>query len=196
MIPDAYRHDPLTSATAAALNDLLARWYADDTWDQAPTLWLIVRHDDPSGVLAQGLIPLPLDGGVWVGHPAHRVLAVIAKATAMVGLPAGVPAGAQVVGVVMTCEAWGLRYDGLTPEQMRDAEQWARDHSLSEHPDRIEVKTVTAVDTAGFRYFVQHGRGEPRPDEIKVDVGDPRNHLHGRLTDGLTALLAAATAHA
>lgn len=55
----------------------------------------------------------------------------------------------RAVAVGLVAEAWSVRCAQLSPEQEKHAE----DHGLSDHPDRIEIVTVTLEHTEGHRQW-------------------------------------------
>lgn len=186
MIPAEYR-DPLTAATMEALTRYLTEHVQGDVWDECPELLVLSRLDTGPSMILQAAAPLGVPDVVWTMAPAHRVLAVVGDALRQIG-PPDLPG--EPVGVTLLSEAWLLELPvDATPEQRREAERWCQTHSIADHPHGKEVKMVTAVDTAGYLYFLQWTRGAARPFTQVTRNDHPGSVVAGRIPDALGGVL-------
>lgn len=190
-----YRVDPIAAATLHFFKERMSEWMAADIWDLPPELVLIVRRYVAGVGIVHAHFPFGLGANLWVDRPVWKVLAVIAEAVQQIGHPIDLPGDAEVVGVAMLSEGWALR--APDPAAAAVAKAWADEHSISNHPDRVEMKMIMAVDTAGFRYLVEHARGEAEAlSQVDTGLGVRDARLDGRLYDRLSQILDAAVAHA
>lgn len=170
-----------------ALASILAAEAALDQWDARPSIGLIARRGEDFE-----LVPVELNQ-VWELSDPATVLAVIAVAVenrpADIPFPAVLPEGYVLGGTAMMTEGWGLDLKGLTDAEIDAAMELASTHDLGEHPNRVEVKMLAAVDVEGVHYIAHFQRGDDAPS--LVEQSDENKELSGRIYEGLTRLLAA-----
>lgn len=88
----------------------------------------------------------------------------------------------NILGFALVSEAWA--------RMTTAGEDLHSGGPISEHPDRIEIRNVVAVDTAGITYQLIRTRGEDTVYAMRGGSGDPL-HLGGQITEGLRELMEA-----
>ncbi len=156
----------------------------EDHWDGPPHLSLLL--EDPTGrVLTQ---PFPLSTSFWSAAPPYRLLVVIARGIATLGIPFDIPDGCNVVGVAFYAESWMLH----APKDQNGTEppHWDGRLPIRDHPDRVEVKMIGAQTLDGTRYIVIHERGGGSALEARHTPPDsaPEVELQGRILDALALI--------
>lgn len=173
---------------AAALADVLRERTG---WDEPPELCNL-----RVGAGQCEVRPIPLPTAVWASGPPAEVLRQMAAD--LKGGPAHVDVlrrhvPADLYGCAFRAEAWGVQARTGTPEAA-ECLAAARARRLASHPDRIEIRTVWAVDRAGISYDAMQERGS---DEVTSRVvypspGSPEGFagtVFEALDDLVTALL-------
>jgi hypothetical protein len=93
--------------------------------------------------------------------------------------------GMDMLGWMLTNEAWMITGDDTEVGVDRDGNQNEHYVRPSQHPKRIEIRVVTAVDTAGFHYQVMRERVSNRVRMIVDFREDEATKLQGRLFEAL-----------
>lgn len=178
------------TATLEALAALLAAEAALDNWDVAPSVGLLTRRGEDFE-----LVRFEMSEQFWSMSDPVTLVGVLAVAVnhpdrpSWVTIPARIPEGYTLDGVALFTESWGLDLAGMSSGEKAIAEALAESRGVANHPNRIEMKMIGAVDSAGGRYMIQYRRGDDAPHEAAEDHEGVA--LTGRLFDALIALLAA-----
>ena len=168
-----------------AIADLLVAEIKSRTeWDEPPQLSTLY-----AGAGQPRLAKIPLPDEAWAAAGPAEVLTAVADAVTK-GAPilqTVVPAG--LYGVAFRCEAWQLTGVPGT-EHARQAMRDARAHRLKTRPDRIEIRSIFAVDRAGVNYVAVQERGR---DDVLRDIRYPKpgQEPSGAIPDALDRLVAA-----
>jgi hypothetical protein len=146
----------LTKAVVAALVEAV---HAVPVWDAAPVLYRIERQGPKIRLAAVDITP-----EAWsvphTGLRAPEVLEVIAETFEALGVRGLADADRELFGMAFCHEGWTVPDELLEDyHQARQVEQMAGDHMLDRHPQRVEVRMMSAVDRRGLSYLVQHTRG-------------------------------------
>lgn len=176
-----------TDKTLDMLAAVVGAEAALDEWDAPPSVALIVTQDDGRNELVR----FPLSHEFWTQGPVylllHGIAGTVREMLPMEMVREMVPDLRHLVGVALFTEAWGLKASADTPIEERKAQQeWAEEHGISGHPDRVEMKVLTAVGRDGIRYVVEHTRGDTQPSG--ATAGSP-DELNGRVMDALQDIL-------
>lgn len=174
---------PIASVVAEAAIDILARFADSGEWDLPPSIGILVDTDPPM------LLPVELPDEVWkAAHPSRVVqhLAQMIRERHMRILDESTTVTSQrIIGAVLILEAWGMHFDGMTPDQVEEIREWAAHHSLRDHPSGKvrEIRSITAMDASGSIALGEHARGEA-PDTTLHDgpTGNVPEALHALLT--------------
>lgn len=146
----------LHQGVAAALAAELER--RGSHWDEEPALYAVQLSADHEH-LRIGQFPFTPD--LWAGASPVEVLQIIA--TALLQLPPGarpLPPGGETYAVAFRVEAWGIPdSEPGTAQASEDANDALR-HRLKNRPDRIELRSMSAVDISGASYQIEQARGE------------------------------------
>ena len=186
---DADELDPIAAGTLSWLERTLAQSVQTNVWDASPELGILLRRQTSFGLLCV-ITPIEIDE-VWHVAPVPDVLRAFARALRHRAAPqvlADVAPGWEFAGVSLFTEGWMLSGDVTDRAEM---ESWTATHNIKDHPDRIEVKMLSAVDRAGMHYLVQHARGAARSETSFVATrghGDS-NELGGRVPEALDSIL-------
>lgn len=150
--------------------DEVGRWLADleqrvaaDGWDQEHALWLVSgeplgQRDNGEQLAVVSVKKVPLPGILdyrpadYLGQMAHelRTDPEMRDMTIKMGVEG------DLLAVALASESWGI------PDE--DIPAW-RHRNWEEHPQKVEARTIFAVDHARARYVVQRLRGS---DDVKV----------------------------
>lgn len=158
----------------------------DELGDFVPNDILDAVRRDTAGRDFAAAIPLvlrevPVPEWIWLAAPVPEAIDALAHAFSLGDFSdqLGLPEGARVAGLVLITEAWVLK--PRTASMPVDEAT-----SLRDHPDSIERRVATGVDTAGAIHSVAQRR----------DTGAFEDMPHGgiiggRVPDGLRRLLTA-----
>jgi hypothetical protein len=167
---------------SAAISEALTRYLdidvAADVWDERPSLALI--YQDAEGVVCFG--PVPLGESVWGTAPPHQVVWAAGEIARDLHRAAGwspFEDGETLLGLVLFSEGWGVT--GKPDDGLRE---YAEHHRISDHPDRVEMKMVSAVLTDDSVIMLTHARGGKT--EASPTIG-----VEGRIPDALRSALTA-----
>lgn len=147
------------SAALRTLDDVLEK----QGWDQPASLWSFSRsHVGEEFILEARMV---LGGAAFQqGHPTD-VLAAVADAAQTRRLPVG----DDLVAFVFATEAWTVV---ASVDDEREMMEQAADRRIHTHPDRVEVRMLSAVDRAGFRYEHSYARGSGERTEGVYRAGE------------------------
>lgn len=167
----------------------LMKQYADeDVWDRPPSLFYILGQET-GNELTIGLLDLQFPDEAW-SHPPAQVIRMIAEMAEKYPdentLTARRPDGWKYLGIGFTGEAWALVADKKNPGEVEAAFEAGANHTIHEHPDRIEARILNAILVNEEALWVQQKRGE-QPGEIHSNADDP-TALDGAIVDGLRRL--------
>lgn len=151
-----------------------------------------VREALRNGQMGQQMLfhQLDINPEVWTTGEAAQVLGKLAKYAEKHPPNFGLlnDDELRLIGLLFVSEAWMVKARG---EEMDAAREYARERHLSTHPDRVEIRMVYAVDTAGYQYMLNQERGSEVVDEHVQGpgLGDQRQRVAGEIPDALTKLL-------
>ncbi|RCG21941.1 hypothetical protein DQ384_36390 [Sphaerisporangium album] len=130
-------------------------------WDQPARLWTLHLADVDSGAIEARTMP----PRTWQsGHHRNPADALMAHAARLPDPPAGAPmvrfadSPDGLAGVAFMAEGFSVPPALLTAEQRTRAADGER--VALDHPERTEIRTLTAVDINGRVYHVQRFRDE------------------------------------
>lgn len=131
----------MSTDIAETLAVVLRSEAALDQWDTPPSLRFVLHIGDEY-VLRDSQIP-DFFWSLGSGDPKLALMIIMAMIKDI-----GVPEieglnETQFAGVALFSEGWGLHASG--PDAIEDAQEYARHMSIEDHPNRYEVKMVTAV---------------------------------------------------
>lgn len=170
------------------LRDALDAEIALDEWDMPPHLHLLFTRTTTGEPV---MMPLPIPEDVWERFAPYQVLGISAELITkapMMDLEEGV---LDILGLAFFCEGWALKAKNTDEEATRAVQEYAEHHSIADHPDRIEVKMVSAVTPDGMRYFSTYERGDTEAMEMVVQHKDDtgKKQIDGRIFEALEALI-------
>lgn len=160
-------------------------------WDAPPVLGFLYQR----GVARQGHLELaylefdPVPGFAVAYERVPRPhWAIVNSADMMRPLiernPEMIPK--TLLAIVMKSEAWALwSSDEMSEEQLRKRQEAAEHRQLHQHPDRVEVRQLNAVDVDGVRY----GLLSERDGITRHIVGTVKSGLSGDVTNALAYFL-------
>lgn len=128
---------------------------------------------------------------VWTLRPAADVIEILAEMVREGGPGVGmaIPDDVRIIGAMLVSEAWALRAEDMSPEEIEQAKQMVSNGAINTHPKRVEVRTVVGVDLAGYIYHLTHVRQTGEQDELIDGPGMDGPQLSGALPDALTEFL-------
>ena len=128
-------------AALREMNDVIE----EGGWDQPSSLWAVTRDINQDGFIL--MFEQILGGDIFTGEHPTDTLAAVADAAERVRPPVG----DNLFAFAFVSEAWMVMREDIagTVEPRR----------FHEHPARLEVRTIGAVDIAGFRYLHTFTRG-------------------------------------
>lgn len=146
-------------------------------WDQPAFLGSL--HETRPGVISLLPFPFPIENppGQFVEFVAQVAEAAPEHAHTFVNRS---DSPGPIFGLAFVSEGWMVKVKN--PEERREA--YGSGKSLSEHPDRIEVRSVSAVDTTGQVYFINRDRGKKPTWHSDMESG-------GRIPESLRRILLA-----
>ncbi|MEN4464372.1 hypothetical protein VXE65_20370 [Mycolicibacterium conceptionense] len=168
---------------ANSITDVLAdNLAARRNWDEPPQLyWLMLAN----GNVSLELFPIPQD--IFnLGHPVE-ILGEFAQAVEDNAAEFRRIIPPSFIGVAFFCEAWTINY-----KDHDEARQAARQRDTqpppSAHPQRIEQRTLIALERSGLRFYLGQPRGGDIETEIEHARTDDPKHA-GRIPAVLAQLL-------
>lgn len=174
----------------------------DGGWDQSPALYTCSRNLPPrhiaDGLARAGSTALVMElreiPGFPDDAPPYVVLNGLAEMLNKTSETARLLLHADkrdICAWVFCCEGWGLI------GSQEDVENRPT-KSIRDDPRRIEVRIITAVDRAGYRYQLTRRRDtdlvELHLDKNPSDENDEEEGLHGRILDALAGIMRATPA--
>lgn len=159
-------------------------------WDEHPMLFVIKRESN--GEHRTVLLHIPLDVWAHYGH-AVTVMEILSLGYTMPGAPTppfiGVSEGDDVVALVCFTESWTISVEAGV-DAMAELSAWMdAGHTISDHPNRIEAKSITAITVEDETAMLNYNRGAEAPVPVTGVT------LEGRVIDGMRQLLAALRQH-
>jgi hypothetical protein len=135
-------HDAIVARLAAELE-------ARTAWDEPPALYRLgLRSKQARLVDAE----VPLD--IWALARPPEVLDRLAGYMANQGwpLPGGLPPGWELHGMACRHEGWWVDVEMADRPAAKYTAAMAAEHRLADHPARVEIRMMYAVDRAGITY--------------------------------------------
>jgi hypothetical protein len=180
----------MPDTVVALLEEALQTEVLLDEWDEPPQLRLLISTPS-NGVMK--FMPLPIPGEIWERFHPYQVLNLSAEMMDTSAVPPlDIPADEITIeGLVLVNEGWALRSKTSDEEEVKRLQEYAETHSIEFHPDRIEVKMVSAVTKNGNRYLTTYERGSKDSWHVLTGHKDsPDEHLDGRIYEAMERLLA------
>lgn len=180
--------DP-SSHVERVLDTLQTATLARTEWDESPEVGFLFTASEGVRLLA-----LPVPEFVWtMGHPAAITAGLAVTLPSMIksnGISLvtssyGVPVYPQ--GAYLRCESWTLPQHYLE-ETYRRRQAGGSTPRFETMADRIECRTITAVDVTGRVYITNLERGSSEVATYSTDVIGPQG-VDGRVPTALAALL-------
>lgn len=181
--------DPLSQSLLECLATL-EEHLEGEGWDQVPSLWLVrlASSETDSGTktttVALELSRLEADH-LFARESPIEGLFELAAFTAAHPEP-----DKDLIAVVFASESWMVTSN--TPEEDEEASQVAARRGLSEHPRRVEVRMLSAVDTTGLVLLHFGFRDRSKPPETAVVRPEDREAVAGGdVVDALSQIVTA-----
>lgn len=138
---------------------LVGNLAARNDWDEPAQLYWL---DLTKGQVRLDLFPIDQDI-FTTGHPPE-VLAALTQAIEDQKEMFRRVIPPSLIGIAFFCEAWTVNFK--TSEEARRAAGRRDTQPLSSHPQRIEQRTIIALERSGLRFYVS----QPRDGEIESEV--------------------------
>ena len=155
-------------------------------WDQPPGLfWLALEGGEPR------LVPAPVELGTWSLGPPAAVLSALADGCGLFsdGLRKAAPEGLH--GAAFFTESWFTAHSPEDKAGIAAAEADARAHRIHTRPDRIEARSMWAVDRAGTVYMAVLRRGVDDGPRTQVEYAGPGRTIKGVIPAALERMVSA-----
>lgn len=185
------RLDPIAASVSASLRRLNAISERDG-WDRPPSLWAMRRDlsTDEEGVTVQLDIRRIDTGPVFLTPQPAAALSAYARDIAARSMPEEFRG--TILAYVFVTEAWMVlgNDESITRAGV--------EHTIHQRADRIEVRILSAVDSAGIVYSHIYPRDPARSDQRMETAGRPGEtgavlSLDGAVIDALRTLIDAST---
>jgi hypothetical protein len=144
------------------MDQMLSADFAGDEWDEPPALYLLAA--DPKVGVA--VMDMDVPEVVWQAGRPPEVIQLLTVGIAGAGKRSPrltPPPGFGLIAALFFCEGWAVTSKSINPSQMEDAMADARAHTIHLREDRVEIKTMYAVDNMGNDYCLTYERGNPEP---------------------------------
>jgi hypothetical protein len=135
-------------------------------WDERPELFALYYRGGKGHL---GLLALP--DSIWSTAPPAQVLAALADAGDACADLVRKVAPAELFGVAFFTEVWMASAAGTAAVEDLERRTRAVGGRVSELPDRVEARSMWAVDRAGTTYTAYQARGS---DEVVRAVSYPK----------------------
>lgn len=175
----------MTTTTNDAISEALARYLdidvAADVWDEQPSLALIIQ--DAEGIVC--FSPIPVGDQAWGEAEPYRVVWAAGQIARQIHSLSGwspVRDGEALLGIVLFSEGWAL---SGKPDDEGALREYAENHRIAEHPERVEVKMVSAVLADDTVLMLTHPRGGA------TEIQPTYHGIEGRIPDALRQALTA-----
>jgi hypothetical protein len=158
-------------------------------WDEPPGLyWLTVERGEPS------LAPAPIPWDAWSLGPPAGVLSAIADGCrgSAGALHSFAPDGLH--GAAFFTETWMVIRPSDAAAEIAEAKADARAHRIHQRPDRVEARSMWAVDRAGNVYVAMLRRGIDDVPVTKVEYAGPGRTIRGDIPAALERIVSAVLA--
>jgi hypothetical protein len=160
-------HDAIAAALAAELD-------ARTEWDEHPALYFLALRSKQARLID---VDVPLL--FWRAGRAPDVLEKLAVSLAVAGVAPNPPPGWVVHGAAFRHEGWWVDVDMKHDlPAAKHAAALAAEHRLVDHPQRVEIRQMYAVDRAGITYSSTQYRGEGAA-ETMISYPTGRAVAHG-----------------
>ena len=142
-------------------------------WDRPPCLgFLALLSRDPvtpqatREAMLMEWLPLPNSEAALSAQSNNMAAVPVFLATSIRTKAIETPAPPGLVAAMLISEAWAVSTKG---EDLNRFSEDIENRTLYKHPDRVEVKTASAVDTHGVMYMVMRPRD---PDYPTVSIAN------------------------
>jgi len=140
------------------------KWLGRRGWDRHPELrWLVRNRGQVNAVrskLPWELYDEPRGRHYYV---ARRVAKLLALGAILGRGAAPLPPG--LVGAAIALEGWGVKKQGA-PAERKYIDALMAERKLDKHPQRIEIRSIEAIDLDGNEYAVFRNRGDDAQSHI------------------------------
>lgn len=142
-------------------------------WDQPPSLGfmsMLGRTPVAPGRLVEGMAlewrPVPNAAAAFRAYERlHEVPVILGSAVRDKVIDLPLPP--SIIAAVLVSEAWAVSTKGEDYRKISDA---VENRTLHRHPERVEVKTASAVDVHGVMYMVMRPRDPEYPTVAMANV--------------------------
>jgi hypothetical protein len=159
-------HDTIVGELARELE-------ARTAWDEPPALYFLALRGKQARLID---VEVPLV--FWKSGRAPDVLEKLAVSLAVAGVAPNPPPGWVVHGAAFRHEGWWVDVDTKDRPATKHAAALAAEHRLVDHPQRVEIRMMYAVDRAGITYSSTGYRGEGAA-ETMISYPTGRAVAHG-----------------
>lgn len=158
-------------------------------WDEPPALfWLALERGVPQ------LVPAPVAPGTWSLAPPAAVLSGLADGCAEYAGPLQRSAPDGLHGAAFYSEIWTVMHRPDDTAGIARSTEDARAHRIHERPDRVEARTMWAVDRAGTVYAALLRRGIDDVPLTQVEYPGPGRTIKGSIPASLERIVSAVLA--
>lgn len=155
-------------------------------WDEPPRLYfLYLEGGEPR------LRDLEFPDEWWAADRPPVVLDAVSRCWGEYGDLLARAAPGSLHGAAFRSETWRVATSPPGSPGYAEAERLARAHRLREHPDKVEERTIWAVDRAGITYGAVLERGASQARGQVSYPGPGRKGITGTIPEALERIVAA-----
>jgi hypothetical protein len=140
------------------------------------------------------LVPAPLTPGTWSLGPPAVILSLIADGCGEFSGPLRESAPGGLHGAAFYSESWLTMHRPDDAEGIAEAKADARARRIHARPDRVEARTLWAVDRAGTVYAAVLRRGIDDEPLSQVEYSGPGRTIRGDIPAALERIVSAVLA--
>lgn len=160
-------------------------------WDEPPGLYFLYLDDGKCHVRRQ-----PVPDAVWASGPPPHVLSAMADCLGEVSVTLQQIAPEALYGAAFYTEAWTVMQPEAGTAERSEVMADAMAHRVHTRPDRVEARTMCAVDRAGIVYGVLQRRDLDKTPGVTVTYPKPGRRTAGEVPKALERMVAAMLAEA
>jgi hypothetical protein len=170
----------------AVSDALVAEISSREGWDEPPGLYFLYLEDGKCYARRQAL-----PGAVWRSGPPAAVLSAMAGCLGEVSGTLHQIAPEALHGVAFYTEAWTVMQPEAGTAQRSEVMADAMAHRVHTRPDRVEARTMWAVDRAGIVYGALQRRDVDKAPMVTVTYPKPGMPYAGDIPEALGRMVAA-----